>query len=57
MSIMQKNRKKIPKYKKKKHKFSDGICPNCGVRDSHFCPPGFGDPGFFICKKKENNNG
>lgn len=29
-------------------------CPNgCGEKGPHFVPPGFGDPGFFICTKKE----
>jgi hypothetical protein len=24
-------------------------CPNCGKDESHFVPPSFGEPGFFIC--------
>jgi hypothetical protein len=26
-----------------------GYCPACGKPGSHYCPPGFGDEGFFIC--------
>ena len=29
---------------------STGECPKCGARDTHFVPPGMGDPGFFICE-------
>lgn len=28
-------------------------CPNCGEPDSHFCPPCFGDPGFYTCATPE----
>jgi hypothetical protein len=36
----------------------DGKCMNCGElfkwnETGHFVPPGMGDPGFFICEKKE----
>lgn len=24
-------------------------CPNCGRLDSHFVPPLFSEPGFFVC--------
>lgn len=30
-----------------------GMCPNCGEKGPHFVPPGFGSPGMFICKEKE----
>lgn len=26
------------------------VCPKCGERASHYCPPCLGDPGFFICE-------
>lgn len=29
-------------------------CSNCGEKGPHFVPPCFGDPGFFICDKKED---
>jgi hypothetical protein len=34
-------------------------CPNCKellVNGGHFVPPSFGDPGIFICQKKEKAN-
>jgi hypothetical protein len=30
-----------------------GVCPNCKEPGAHFVPPSFGDPGFYICNKKE----
>lgn len=29
------------------------MCWNCGEPGPHFVPPSFGDPGFYICEKKE----
>jgi hypothetical protein len=26
-----------------------GTCPNCGKPGAHFCPPAFGETGFYIC--------
>lgn len=28
-------------------------CPNCGEKGRHFAPPGFGSPGMYICKPKD----
>lgn len=28
-------------------------CPNCGENGRHFAPPGFGSPGMYICKPKD----
>jgi hypothetical protein len=30
------------------------VCPNCGQKtyEGHFVPPGFGEPGAFICEAK-----
>jgi len=33
--------------------FGGNRCLNCGEYGSHFVPPSFGDPGFFICEKSE----
>lgn len=30
------------------------ICLNCGRPGPHFVPPGFGTPGFFMCKPLDN---
>ncbi len=32
--------------------FGADRCPNCGEYGQHFAGPSFGEPGFFICKKK-----
>jgi hypothetical protein len=29
------------------------ICPNCGKEGPHFVGPSFGEIGFFICDKEE----
>ena len=48
-----KRQKKKKVKQKSKLKFSN-ICPNCGEQGPHFCPPSFGDPGFFTCQPKNN---
>lgn len=46
------------RLQKRKKKFRElpkpGKCPNCGENGPHFVPPSLGEPGFFMCKKKEN---
>lgn len=31
-------------------RFNLPACPNCGRPGAHFCPPAFGDAGFFACE-------
>ena len=33
-----------------------GLCRTCGEKGRHFAPPGFGSPGMFICKPKNEEN-
>lgn len=33
--------------------YGSNRCPNCGEYGPHFVPPSLGEPGMFICKKKE----
>jgi hypothetical protein len=36
--------------RKAAHRIKHGpVCVNCGARESHYCPPSLGDPGFYIC--------
>tara|TARA_R100000951_G_scaffold111396_1_gene110357 strand:- start:325 stop:492 length:168 start_codon:yes stop_codon:yes gene_type:complete len=54
---------KVPNRKKNERKkiereagWNVFICPNCEeptANGGHYVPPGLGDPGWFICKKKE----
>ena len=32
------------------------ICPNCGKREAHYAVPSMKEPGFYICKGKDNDN-
>lgn len=47
---------KRPQKKKGKAFFGDR-CPNCGDYGAHFVPPSCGEPGFYLCKKKEPCSG
>ena len=29
------------------------VCTNCGKPGSHYAPPSLGEPGFYICDKRE----
>lgn len=56
--MAKKQKKKIKKKSKLKR---IRFCPNCGVEflsgdEGHFCPPSFGEKGFFICKKGKKEN-
>jgi len=38
---------------------NETICVNCNEPGAHFCPPSFGEPGFFACdafKKEEKRD-
>jgi ribosomal protein L32 len=47
-----KHLRRIAKWQR--HFQKKSVCPNCGeLCTGHFVPPGFGEPGMFICKTKE----
>jgi len=43
---MKKQKKKV----KKQSKIKRTPCPKCGKWESHYLPPSFGDPGFYLCE-------
>jgi len=49
----KRKRKKGKPFKPSESHVRARPCSNCGEQGPHFVPPSFGDPGFFICEKKE----
>lgn len=48
-------KKQKKKDKRKKKNLLSKICPKCGEKACHYCPPCFGDKGFYTCEDKEIN--
>lgn len=39
--------------KERRERLRLNLCLNCGEKGPHFVPPGFGSPGMYTCKEKE----
>ena len=49
-----KKRKHYPELERQEWEIRESknhsICPNCGSKGPHFCPPMFGEAGFYLCE-------
>ena len=53
---MAKRQVKKKKQIRKLYKGQTSRCPNCGEYGPHYVPPSCGEPGMWICKKKEKTD-